>query len=545
MHRFVLFPLVFTLWLSPVEGSSQASKPNVVIFYTDDQKMDSFGFINGKAHTPHIDDLAKQGAYFSNAYATSSVCTPSRYSALTGKYASRNTADFFTQDTTSEGVTKVLWNTLIGLDEWTFPKVMQQNGYKTGMIGKWHVGLTGKYGYPQDVPNNNPADPATKAVLQANQELICKDIADRGFDYVGGAYSGNPNDSPNLIATCANVHAVEWQNQHALDFIEQYQDEPFILYYGTTLLHTPKPIESLENVDPKLTPEGLLDEPVTGGMPERENVIRRARAAGVSEPDLIAATWLDDVVGSVRAKLEELGLAENTMIIYFNDNSTDDQGKGSCYQGGAHVPMMVYHPRLVVPGERTELAANIDIAPTIFELCRVTPPADMPLDGLSLLPLLRGEKTEWRDHLYLEIGLTRAVVTENYKYLAFRVPQSYTNRPLEDRLAEHKEILNEIHQRHPWSKEQWQLDPEARYYQMGMFPGGGFMERLQIMYGNPPFKENYFDPDQLYDLEKDPRETTNLAQNPEYATKLKAMQAKLGESLAEVPGTYPELKSEE
>jgi arylsulfatase A-like enzyme len=523
-------------------GAWARTKPNVVVFYTDDQKMDSFGFINGKAHTPHIDRLAKEGAYFSNAYATSSVCSPSRYSCLTGQYASRCSTREFARSTSDEGVTKVLWNMGIEDHEWTFPKVMQQQGYKTGMVGKWHVGLSGKYGQHQQVPGKDPADPAVKKVLRENQEMICKDIADRGFDYVGGAYAGNPNDSKQLIQTGCNVHAVEWQTKHALDFIEQNQDEPFVLYYASTLLHSPKPIESLKG-DPRLSPLGLLDEPITGIMPSREDVLRRAREAGIKNEDLMAATWMDDVVGTVQTKLAALGLAEDTMIIYFNDNSTDDSGKGSCYQGGAHVPMMVYRPGTVVPGERKELVANIDIAPTIFDWCGVKPPEAMHLDGLSLMPLLRGEETKWRDALYLEIGLTRAVVSGDFKYLAFRVPESYTRRSLDDRMAEHVATMEKINERLPWTRQYWKIDPEAKFLQMGMAPGGDAMERMQLM-GNPPFLKHYFDADQLYDLNRDPRETTNLAKNPEYATKLKQMETKLKTLLKDVPGTYADLKPE-
>lgn len=282
--------------------------------------------------------------------------------------------------------------------------------------------------------------------------------------------------------------------------------------------------------------------------PPREDVIRRAREAGVSEGKLgklIAATWLDDVVGAVQDKLKDLGLDDNTMIIYFNDNSTDDQGKGSCYQGGAHVPMMVNLPSVVEPGERTELVANIDIAPTIFDFCGVTAPEDMVIDGASLMPLCRNEKTEWRDSMFLEIGLTRAVVSnDRFKYLAFRVPESYTNRPKEAIQEEHRQVLAQIHEKFEWTRNLWFEEENPRYMHMGMGAGGHAMERFQLL-NNPPFKDNYYDPDQLYDLNRDPRETTNLANNPEYAAKLEQMQGKLKKLLAEVPGTFAELKPSE
>jgi arylsulfatase A-like enzyme len=517
-------------------------RPNVVIFYTDDQPTDSFGFIRGKAHTPVIDQMAKEGVYFSNAYTSSSVCSPSRYTCLTGNYASRTSSPEFKREISAEGMTKVLWNMSIGAEEWTFPKMMQQHGYQTGMVGKWHIGLTGKYGYPKPVPGNNPADSAVKAVLKANQELICRDIADRGFDYVGAAYAGNPDDDRNLVKTGCNVHAPEWQTRHALEFIEQNKDRPFMLYYATTLLHVPDPSKELLNMDPRLTPLGMLDKPIENILPPRAEIVQRARAAGVKNEKLLAATWLDEVVRTVLKKVDDLGLSENTLVILFNDNNTDDQGKGSCYQGGVHVPMIVHMPRIVKPGERRELVSNIDIAPTVLDLCGIPTPENIELDGLSLMPLLRGETVPWRDSLYLEIGLTRAVVSsDGFKYLAFRIPGSYLERPLEDRMAEHRESMEKIYRTHPWTKGVWTLDPDAKFMQMGMSPGGDFMERLQIQ-GNPPFKNHYYDPDQLFALDRDPRETVNLASNPEYAPRLKEMRGRLKKLLSEVPGTFAELK---
>lgn len=459
-------------------GMLDARKPNVVIFYTDDQPMDSFGFIGGKAHTPNIDQLANEGAYFSRAYATSSVCSPSRYTALTGQFASRCPTINFQRSTSEEGVTKVLWNMGMTDEQWNFPRVMQANGYKTGMIGKWHVGSSGKHGHRKRLKKHqtDPKDPEVKAVLEYNQEYYCKDIAEFGFDYVGAAFHGNPNDDPNLVQTGTNVHVPEWQTQHALKFIEDNKDEPFVLYYASTLLHVPDCTEDLKK-DPRLTPLGWLDEPIAPGvLPAREDVLRRAREAGVPEGQngkLLAATWLDDVVGAVQDKLRELGLDDNTLILYFNDNSTDDQGKGSCYQGGAHVPMMAYLPGVVEPGERTKLVGNIDIAPTIFDICGVTPPEEMVLDGASLMPLCRNEDVEWRDSMYLEIGITRAVVTEdNFKYLAFRVPDSYINRPKEEIQQEHREALAKIHKMFPWTQKMWQEEENPRYMHMGMAPGG-------------------------------------------------------------------------
>ncbi len=565
-------------------GFAETRKPNVVIFYTDDQPRDSFGFINGKAHTPNIDKLAKDGAYFSHAYATSSVCSPSRYSCLTGQFASRCQSREFLNCTSPEGMTRIVWNMGIGDKQWNFPRVMQANGYTTGMIGKWHVGNSSQMGKrkvipSKDIPTTDPKDPRVIEALKYNQELYKKDIATFGFDYVGAVFNGNPNDDQNLVRTGTNVHAPEWQTYHALKFIEENKDRPFVLYYASTLLHVSSPTQELK-IDPRLSPIGWLEKPYDGILPSRQSVIDRAKEhgvkmdkidqiagpyhsrkeviaalkeVGVDKEDLgkiVAATWLDDVVGVVQNKLKELGLDKNTLIIYFNDNGTDDQGKGTNYQGGAHVPMMAYLPGVVKPGVRPELVGNIDIAPTIFEWCGVTAPKDMVLDGVSLMPLLRGETVkDWRDSMYLEIGLTRAVVTDDgFKYLAFRVPESYTNRPLEDIQQEHKTALEAINKSFPWTKSMWKYEEEKdnpRYFQMGMAPGGHHMERFQVMLGNPPFKNHYFDKDQLFNLEKDPREQTNLARNPEYNSKVEEMKVKLSELLEKVPGTFEDLKPTE
>lgn len=519
----------------PVE--SRKRKPNVIFIITDDQDRDSFGFLEGKALTPNIDRLAKEGVYFSNFYVATSVCTPSRYTCLTGKYASRNESKSFLSQVTPEGMTRVLWNIDLQVEENNVAKMLVSSAYKTGMVGKWHIG--GSYAWKNVPANSDPTDPKVDKVLKENQRLLCEDIRKRGFDYAASAYKGNLHDDKALVNSGCDNHNMEWMTKAVLDFVEENKDQPFYMYFAPTLLHWPKPSDSL-TTDPRISGEGLLDKPIEGVQPSRQSVLDRVKAAGLPE-EAAAATWLDDGIGALMKKLEELGIADDTLIIYFDDHGMESRAKGTCYEGGLVTPTMAYWPGVIKPGRCDKFAQNIDFVPTILDVCNVSVPASTTLDGKSFLPLLKGENVKWRDSVYSEIGYTRAVSTEKWKYLAFRVPQS-ASKTLEERMAEQEIELNNIKKQNPWTKH-WKLDPEARIYHMGLASGGGFFERcLSEIKPNPPYMDGYFDPDQLYDLENDPLETKNLAGDPAYANVLKDMQTLLKSYLNKLPGTFGDLK---
>lgn len=521
----------------PADGV-QTRRPNVIFIITDDQHRDTFGFLGGDVLTPNIDRLAHEGAYFDHSYVVSSVCSPSRYTCLSGQAGSRSPSREFKQATTREGVTRVLWNVGFGAKQWNLPRAMQAGGYKTGFVGKWH--LNGVLHLTQPIPEgSDPADPAVKKQMRINHQIVCNDLKKWGFDYCGSAYGGNLHDDANLRHTGCDEHNMEWLTKAAVDFIDENKDEPFYLYFAPTLLHVPDVLTSLK-ADPRISGEGLLDEPITGLMPSREDVLRRVKAAGLPE-EAAAATWLDDGVGAVREALERNGIADNTMIIYFNDHGMEYSSKGTCYQGGLLTPTMAWWPGRIQPQVCEGLIQNTDFAPTIMDACGVQVPADMVLDGASFMPLLDGSKKQIRTSTYSEIGLVRAIATERYKYIAFHVPASLMEDK-EGRMATQirhfeEELKNPLFS---WLKEE-KLDPEARWYQMGMSPGGHRFEREQVRKPSP-WKANYFDADQLYDLEKDPLETTNLANDPEHAAVLKKMKALLSDRLSTLPGTYPDLK---
>ena len=391
-------------------------RPNVIFIITDDQSLDSFGFLRRKALTPNIDRLARDGVYFSRAYATSSVCTPSRYTCLTGRYASRSTHPKFLRGISKEGQTWVHWNADMPFGEDNVAKTLRGAGYVTGMVGKLH-GFE-LPGHSKSLRNeSDPNEPAIRRILEADQAAFADGLDKHGFDVARRLHRGNLQSMKNF-PDALRQHNLEWTVAGALKFIEANKDRPFYLYFATTLLHGPSPLESLKS-DPCITEAGLLDGPPKV-QPPRESVFTRVRAAGLPE-SAAPATWLDDGIGAILNKLEQLNLSEDTLIVYFNDHGHEG-GKGTLYEGGVRTPTIMYWPGTIVPSACDELIANIDFVPTILSACRVAPPEGTTLDGMDLMPLLTGKSTRTRDSLYCEIGHTRAVVTERWKYLAFRVP---------------------------------------------------------------------------------------------------------------------------
>lgn len=339
------------------------------------------------------------------------------------------------------------------------------------------------------------------------------------------------------------MHNQEWNTKAALDFIEENKDEPWYLYFAPTLMHVPDTFASLTG-DPRKSGMGVLDEPLVGVQPSRESVLERTKAAGVPDRNR-AATWLDDGIGAIQDKLKELGLEKDTLVIFYNDNGMEYHSKGTCYQGGVRTQIMAYWPGVIQPGARPqELVQNVDFAPTFFEMAGIQPPEDMSLDGESLMPILKGESPEdWREAVYSEIGLARSVSTKDWSYVAFYVPPSL-ERTKAERVAEGKEYYyGPMLKEHPWMADEYPFLEDAPYFQLGMKPGGFAFERWQLK--DPegtPWAASYFDKDQLFNIQQDPTETTNLAGNPEYKAQLEKMQKLLVKYLDDVPGTYPGLK---
>lgn len=534
-HRFLpLFACCLPAVASAVPAAEEARPPNVVFIIVDDASRCDLGFLSETGLTPHIDRLAREGVYFSRGYTASTVCTPSRYACLSGRFPSQCSDPAFARDITPEGMTVVAFNTHLEDDRPNLPRVMRKAGYVTGIVGKWHIGV---HGYREQVPppGSNPADPTIDAMLKENQRNLVKAIQAYGFDYAANLTAGNAHDSRALKNTGCTAHNMEWLTEGALTFIEENRDRPFFLYFSTTLPHSPRPVESL-NADPRISAGGLLERPVAA-QPSRKSVLQRVKQAGLPER-AAGMTWVDDGIGAILDKLKALDLEQETLVIFFNDHGMENASKNSLYDGATRTPIIAYWPGRFRPGECGELVQNVDFAPTIFDACGITPPADMDLAGASFLPWAEGRTpAAWREYAYSEIGFTRALTGKRWKYLAFRLPPG-TQLTREESLRQQKEFLDKIKREHTWVK--WEPDPEARITHTGGPPGGHFLNRLTFQ-ANPPYLPNYYDPDQLYDLEKDPTETTNLAGDAEHAGQLQGMQEAMRDVLEKLPGTFGEL----
>ncbi len=477
---------VFALILVAQGLSSQATasevRPNVIFLLTDDQNDDTLGCFGGKVLTPNLDRLAREGVRFTRAYASASVCTPSRYTCLTGQYASRCQSERFLNMCPPGTQSNVGFNVSVTPGSLNIGKVLHDAGYTTGFVGKWHTGAPPLVKYE---PNADMTDPEVAKILAENQRRMVEYIRQCGFDYAAGVYRGNLKDH-NLDAL--TVHNMEWVTKGALDFIEQNKNRPFFLHMAPTLQHGPPPAQSLKG-DPRITPAGLLPGPLQV-QASRQSIYERLKAAGIPE-NMAHATWLDDAVGALVQKLQELGIADRTAIIMFSDNATMG-GKGTCYEGGTRTPALIYWKGHVGPGMVCDkLIQNIDFVPTILDICGARPPAPMHLDGVSLMPLVTGNAAAWRDALYFEIGHTRAICTGRWKYIALRFPPK-VQRAIRDG------------------------DPP---YHMSTS-----LDLQKTAMRNHP---HYGDADQLYDLVVDPKEQKNLATDPQHQETLKEMTARL------------------
>ena len=360
--RTIAIPILALLLFfetSPLE----AAKPNVVIFLADDQGWGDLSLHgNTNLETPHIDSLARDGAMFERFFACP-VCSPTRAEFLTGRYHPRG--GVFNVTTGGER---------LDLDEKTIAQAFKAAGYATGAFGKWHNGMQ----YPYH-PNG------------------------RGFDEYYGFCSGHWGHyfSPVLEHNGQTVrgkgYITDDFTNHAIEFIEKNKNQPFFCYLPYCTPHSPMqvPDEFFKKFEDKTLEKRHRD-------PGQEDVPKTRAALAMCEN-------IDWNVGRVLKKLDELKLAENTIVIYFSDNGPNSwrwnggmKGrKGSTDEGGVRVPFLVRWPGKIPPGVKIPaIAAAIDIFPTLADLAGLNVQSEKPWDGMNLKPILIGEVSEpWPDRM--------------------------------------------------------------------------------------------------------------------------------------------------
>jgi arylsulfatase A-like enzyme len=509
-------------------GRDGDARPNVIFLITDDQQRHTFNFLpegKGKNLTPAIDRLVAEGTVMMGQHVASPVCTPSRFTSLTGRYASRaRNHSFLHGIKQADGQSVVGWNSHVIPGEKTVAHFLRDVGYATGFVGKNHVVEVpdfDKISYRADAE-----DPAVVARLQANSTRVKAALRSAGFDYAASVYHNNPSgNGPKKLA----VHNMDWVAKGALDFIDKSHAKPFFLYFATTMPHGPMERLRSWDADPRATAEGMLEEPLQV-LPPRASIPTRLKAAGLPldshRPIMLA---IDDAVAALRSRLEKHAIDDNTVIIYFNDHG--QRAKGTLYRGGTEDPSVIWRKTGFPCGKQHDaLVSNIDFAPTILDLAGVPAPRNL-FDGKSMLPLLKGEAKKLRDSLYFEMGYTRAVRIGDWKLLALHYPDAATSMSLEKR----KQVLDRYNaKQRALDKPTFTEDPSSRFSHVSLIPGGGGAEHAS--YGK---YAAYYDSLQLYNLADDPTEQHNLASNPERSGKLKQLQAELKRYLDDLPGEFP------
>jgi arylsulfatase A-like enzyme len=522
-----------------------AERPNVILILTDDQSPRNpatpeypnlvvplgFGYGGDASLTPNVDRLAREGMVMTNANVACPVCSPSRYTTLTGRHATRTPGKEFNHLFPAGTMSRPENNVELGRGEPNLPRLLQAAGYTTAWVGKSHLidqailekpktwGTAAAPGLkPYPFKSDPRTVPATNKAMRENQAWWRERIRQEGLDWVGAVYSGNLLE---LFNQASNVHNVEWTTRSVLDFLDTQsagQAKPFFLYYGTTIPHGPDPwtkqdgkyVFSLD-ADPGYTGEGYRTDLDYSFMPSRAAIKKEVRNAGFDEKHAYL-TWLDHSIGAILRKLDERGLTKNTLVIISSDHGTWRYAKTTPYDGGLKVPLVMRWPAAIRPGSLyPHLVLNTDYAATILDLAGVKKPDDYILDGVSLAPVLRGtEAGPLREETFHEIGYARAIKTPKWKYIAVRYPPDVQRRIAAGR---------------GFPSFQEDAPPNPLPYHV---------DNRHLGYHSSRHNPHYFEADQLFDLENDPQEHTNvLESHPEVVADLKA---RLAAHLKTFPG---------
>lgn len=375
---------------SAQRATAPARRPNVLLILADDLGYADVGFHGCRdIPTPNLDRLAGESVRFSNGYVTCPVCSPTRAGLLTGRYQQRYGHEF------NPGPNSMSEGRPIGLpvSEVTLPELLAREGYRTGLVGKWHLGETAEY------------HPMSRGFHDY-------------FGFLGGAHAYLDLSRPNLRPIYRGREAVEEKeyltdafSREASDFITRHRAEPFFLYLAYNAVHTP------------LAPPPRF----TDSFRDIQN-LRRRRMAG-----MLAA--MDEGIGRVLSTLSDCGLAEDTLVFFLSDNGgpTGANGsnnlplrgvKGTTWEGGIRVPFLLRWPSQLRGGRVYDQSViAMDVFATALAAVGAKAPSDRRMDGEDLLPFLTGQlsgRLGPHDFLYWRFGEQRAIRSGNLKWTVAR-----------------------------------------------------------------------------------------------------------------------------
>ena len=485
------------------------TRPNVIIFFSDDMRTVDVSMYGRDLPTPTIQKLSEAGALFNNAYCCSSMCTPSRYTLMTGNFAGRCQAkDFLEKNPETEPYT-IAWNTHLSEKDKTIAEYLNEAGYFTGFVGKYHMGGDNNlFSSPEFIEDVDPYSSEVDGKLRTYQNELQKYVKKvGGFDFAASVLWQNYEQNP-IPKHC--YHNFEWMTKGAIDFLESAGDEPFFLYTATTALHGPSHLKSLD-LDVHITPGGLMENP--GDFhPSREELRQRLTEQGFEVNNRnVGLAMLDDHVAAVLKKLDEMGETENTLVIFLADHGKEP-GKASCYEIGLKVPMAVRWPGVIKPNsEINQNTQIVDLLPTILEAAG-TPLQKSTVDGISFIDALNGLDGKGRKYLYFENGYSRAISDGTYKFMTLRYPERVIN---EMKAGKHDYAPNHLNV---------PMQPNAQ---------------VAIIY-----HPHYFDQNQLYNYVEDSWEQNNLISDDRYKEKISELEDQLSLQLQKFDHPYPLEKQE-
>ncbi len=373
------------LFAASLIGCNQQKQPNVVIIFTDDQGYNDLSCYGATDfETPHLDKLAEDGIRFTNFHVSTAVCSASRSALLTGCYNER----------ISVRGAYMPWDTLVGLNpqEVTIADMLKQQGYATGMVGKWHLGrneafLPLQQGFDEyyGIPYSNDMWPVDYDGVSVHE----KDSVSKPWKL---KYPPLPILDGNQIVE--EIHTLEQQaqittlyTQKAVDFIKRNKTKPFFLYLAHSMPHAPLAVSE--------------------------------KFKGKSEQGLYGDVMMeiDWSVGQVMQALKEEGIDENTLVVFTSDNgpwmcfgnhagsaAPLREGKGSMWEGGHRVPCIMHWPQQIPASQVShKMAATMDLLPTIAAVTGAQLPANK-IDGVDITALLRGEQVTPRDEFWCYYG---------------------------------------------------------------------------------------------------------------------------------------------
>ena len=436
-HCIWIRPTEYTATMNATGAASVAAKnPNIIVVNVDDLGWNDVNYLPGVKspyYTPNIENLASQGMVFSNGYAASPVCSPTRASLVTGK--SNASVKITSHIPGAKGYSRVPKEAKVQpvdflkelpLEEITFAEVLKEQGYATGFIGKWHLAGEGSV-----------STKGCNGVIDANFH------PDRqGFDInIGGCAMGQPKSwvSPYMNDTIKNGRKGEYLTDRlaneAVSYIKANKDQKFLLYLNPYSVHAPivAPKERIEFIASKVNVGTSFKEGPAKSKDRKKSA--RSRNSKLTYAAMVYS--VDLMMGKIMETLDELKLADNTLLIFTSDNGGlfDNaplrDHKGTLYEGGIRVPFIVRWPGVVEAGTHSDAPViSYDIYPTIVAAAGHGDKIPADVEGEDLAPILKGESFEREQPLYwhyphyhhggmesLDMGSTIRIGDWKYTYL--------------------------------------------------------------------------------------------------------------------------------